>query len=49
MCTSKSENERLSKETRFSYKAKKFMRMNKTPGTNSSPRPTGQKEGIRRA
>ena len=32
-----------------SAKAKKFMRMNKTSGTNSSPRPTGQKEGIRRA
>ena len=37
------------KKKHGSLKAKKFMRMNKTSGTNSSPRPTGQKEGIRRA
>ena len=37
------------KKKHDSAKAKKFMRMNKTSGTNSSPRPTGQKEGIRKA
>ena len=37
------------KKKHDSAKAKKFMRINKTPGTNSWPRSTGQKEGIRRA
>ena len=37
------------KKKHDSAKAKKFMRMNKTSGTNSLPRPTGQKEGIRKA
>ena len=37
------------KKKHDSAKAKKFMRMNKTSGTNSLPRPMGQKEGIRKA
>ena len=37
------------KKKHDSAKAKKFMRMNKTSGTNSLPRATGQKEGIRKA
>ena len=37
------------KKKHDSAKAKKFMRMNKTSGTNSSPCPMGQNEGIRKA
>ena len=37
------------KKKHDSAKAKKFMRMNKTSGTNSSSCPTGQKEGFRKA
>ena len=33
------------KKKHDSAKAKKFMRMNKTSGTNSSPRPMGEKRG----
>ena len=37
------------KKKHDSARAKMFMRMNKTSETSSSPRPTGQKEGVRRA
>ena len=49
MCVLQKVKTDVYKKKHDSAKAKKFMRMNKTSGTNSSPCPTGQKEGILKA